>query len=232
MKATLLRYDPAIDPAPYYKDYEVPWRENITVLEVLMYIYENLDSIAFDFSCRGRVCGRCALMLDGEPIMACYEPVSSDRDITIEPLKGFPILRDFIVDKSKVYHRLSTMYNRIRHTPLTKSEIDETCDPELRTTLYSLEWCARCLCCMASCPVYNAAEGPGDFVGPSGQIALGMRFLDPYDEGDRVTEAVEKGLWSCIMCGKCDEVCPAGEIQHLTIYTLLRDAAKERGFEG
>ena len=68
MKITVKRYDPSKDNAPYETTYEVPHDdEYMTLLQALVYIHENEEPLAFDFSCRGRMCGRCAMMLDGEP---------------------------------------------------------------------------------------------------------------------------------------------------------------------
>ena len=72
MKITVKRYDPSKDNAPYETTYEVPHDdEYMTLLQALVYIHENEEPLAFDFSCRGRMCGRCAMMLDGEPGAAC-----------------------------------------------------------------------------------------------------------------------------------------------------------------
>lgn len=60
-------------------------------------------------------------------------------------------------------------------------------------------------------------------------VAIALRHYDPYDQGDRVAEAVQEGMWNCIMCGKCDEVCPAREIRHVDTWTELRAIATERG---
>lgn len=43
MKVKVQRFNPAKDAKPYYKTYEVPWKKNMTVLEALMYIYENYE---------------------------------------------------------------------------------------------------------------------------------------------------------------------------------------------
>ncbi|MBU1055101.1 MAG: succinate dehydrogenase/fumarate reductase iron-sulfur subunit, partial [Proteobacteria bacterium] len=56
MNVKILKYDPAMDAKPYYKIYNVPWKKNITVLEIIVYVHENHEAIAFDYSCRGRVC--------------------------------------------------------------------------------------------------------------------------------------------------------------------------------
>ena len=71
MKITVTRFDPSQDASPYEQSFEVPYRDNITALEALMHIYENEEPIAFDYSCHGRSCGRCAMMVDGEPKLAC-----------------------------------------------------------------------------------------------------------------------------------------------------------------
>ena len=230
MKVTVVRFDPAVDSEPYEQSYDVPWQEHITVLEALMYIYENYDPISFDYSCRGRVCGRCGVMLDGTPVLACYTVIDSDRAVLIEPLAGFPVVKDLIVDRSKIRDRVAAIYDRERYQPLKVEEIDQPYDPEIVAKTAAIEWCARCMCCVASCPVMNNPEGPGNFVGPAGLIAIGLRYYDPNDQGNRVVEAVQNGLFSCIECGKCDEVCPAGEIDHLAIYADLRAAAEEQGF--
>ena len=65
MKITVTRFDPSQDASPYEQSFEVPYRDNITALEALMHIYENEEPIAFDYSCHGRSCGRCAMMVDG-----------------------------------------------------------------------------------------------------------------------------------------------------------------------
>lgn len=231
MNVKIQKYDPSTDAGPYYKTYNVPWKKNITVLEVLVYIHENHEAIAFDYSCRGRVCGRCSMMLDGEPVMACYTPVGKDRDIVLEPLRGFPVIRDFIVDKSKTRDRIAKIEARVRSKPLVQSDITAKMDPALAKKIGNLEWCCRCLSCIAACPVINEDKDQEKFIGPAGIIAIGLRYYDPFDEGDRVVEAVQNGLYECIMCGKCNEVCPAAEIDHLGVYSELREEAKKKGLE-
>ncbi|MBU1055786.1 MAG: 4Fe-4S dicluster domain-containing protein [Proteobacteria bacterium] len=218
-----------MDAKPYYKIYNVPWKKNITVLEIIVYVHENHEAIAFDYSCRGRVCGRCAMMLDGEPMMACFTPIKNDRDIVLEPLKGFPVIRDFIVDKSKILERIAKIESRVRSKPLVEKDITAVMDPALAKKIGNLEWCCRCLCCVAACPVINEMKEPEKFIGPAGIVAFGLRYYDPFDELDRVLEAVQNGLYACIMCGNCNNVCPAAEIDHLGLYGELRKEAEKKG---
>ncbi len=230
MKITVERFDPSVDPAPYQKDYDVPMSENLTVLKALVYIHENIEPIAFDYSCRGRVCGRCAMMVNGKPGTACTMAIKEEQDILIQPLPGFPVIRDLVVDKTRLHDRITDLEQRVRATPITYEEACAPVDYEnIFIKLDPLEWCARCGSCQAACPVVNAEGQGGVYAGPAAMLAIGLRYLDPYDEGDRVTQAVQEGLWNCIMCGMCDEVCPALEIDHAGTWQLLRDAATERG---
>ena len=225
MKITVKRYNPSVDAAPYYADYEVDYWDKMTVLEAINWINDNCERLAFDYNCRGRECGRCAVMLDGTPVLGCITMLT-DGDHVIEPQAGFPVLRDLVVDKSGPHNRLAMRYNRVRDAPITEQEA-MTYNMDAYETINGLEWCCRCHNCQVVCPVFN--ERPGEYVGPAMMVATALRFYDPYDKGDRVLEAVEGGLWNCIMCGRCTEACDQAEIDHLAIWQELRDAATERG---
>lgn len=229
MKVTIQKFDPAVDAEPYYKDYEIEWSEHITGLKALVMIHETQEPIAFDYSCRGRVCGRCAMMINGEAGTACTT-VLKNEDVVIEPLAGFRVVKDLVVDKTEFHDRISEVEVRSRATDLTDADMRTPVDYEnIFLKLDPLEWCARCGSCQAACPAVHSAEKANTYIGPAGMIAIGLRHFDPYDTGDRVSQAVQEGLWNCIMCGKCDEVCPALEIEHLETWTALREEATERG---
>mgnify|MGYP000630865479 CR=1 FL=1 len=99
IKVRILRFNPAKDAQPYYKEYEVPLSEGLTVLMALNYIYENIDSsLAYYYSCRTGKCGGCTVMVNGKAVLACVTLV--EGDITIEPLPGFKVIKDLVVDTS------------------------------------------------------------------------------------------------------------------------------------
>ena len=151
MKITVKRYDPSKDNAPYETTYEVPHDdEYMTLLQALVYIHENEEPLAFDFSCRGRMCGRCAMMLDGKPVLACVEPLS-DGSHTVEPLEGVPVVKDLIVDKSQVQARIAETYKRVRVAPLKAEDLNEY-NMEHEAELFGINYCARCQVCTAGCP--------------------------------------------------------------------------------
>lgn len=229
MIITVKKYDPTVDEAPYYKDYEVPFSEHMTLLQALVYIDENHEPLAFDFNCRGRTCGRCSMTLDGVACLACTTPLK-DRDYTVEPLGKFPVIRDLVVDKRSAHDALSNLSERMTSQEITWEKILEPVGADIVEKLDALERCARCMVCSTNCPVVNST--PDRYAGPAAMMAIALRHYDPYDEGDRVLQAVKGGLWNCIMCGTCDTNCHCFEIDHLKIYQELRDAAEARGLTG
>lgn len=229
MKVTVQKYDPSVDEKAYPKEFDVEYHENMTVLEALVQINDTMEPVVFDYSCRGRTCGRCAMALDGTPCLACVTLVDERGKNVIEPLPGFPVVRDLVVDKTKVTDRVAAIMVRQRAFPLELEEVTAPVDPAAYAKIDPLEHCARCCVCTAACPVVQE-KGLKSFIGPTGMIAVGLRHYDPFDQGDRVVEAVQNGLFECTECGTCTMVCKALEIKHLSVWEDLRSAAVERGF--
>ena len=229
MKINVFKYDPAVDQAPYYISGEIPFEEKMTGLRALMRFDETVAHVNYDHSCRARACGRCAMMLNGEPTLVCTQFLE-DKEYTFEPLKGFRVIRDLIVDKHDLDDQLSGFYNRVRIEPFNAETIKfdpATYTEEYKMEMYGMEYCCRCGVCNAACPAL--AAHPDGFIGPAGMLAIAYRHMDPLDKGDRVMEAVSNGLYYCIQCGKCDQVCHENDINHLAAWQRLRAAAEERG---
>ncbi len=92
----LYRFDPEVDTAPRYDEFHVPYSGR-TVLDVLRYIYENLDStFAFRWACTKICCRCCAVSVNEKPVLSCGEPAS--KNMKIEPHPKFKVLKDLIVD--------------------------------------------------------------------------------------------------------------------------------------
>jgi hypothetical protein len=102
IKAKILRFNPAVDKKPYYQIYDVPIESEMSVMDVLDYIYHNIDSTLAYYShtaCRHGVCGRCTLIINGRASLACQTIVH--EDIIIEPLPNFKVIRDLVYAASE-----------------------------------------------------------------------------------------------------------------------------------
>ena len=92
----LFRFDPEVDAEPRYSEYKVPYKDH-TVLSVLTYIYENLDStFAFRWACAKGFCRCCVISVNDKPVIACIEPAS--EYMKIGPHPKFKVIKDLVID--------------------------------------------------------------------------------------------------------------------------------------
>ena len=96
IRVKVFRFDPRKDKSPRYDTYTVPVEEGTSVLNVLNYIYENVDSgLSYYYSCRIGVGACCLLKVNGKVAKACTAIVKND--VTIEPLTtGFKVVKDLV----------------------------------------------------------------------------------------------------------------------------------------
>ncbi len=92
----LFRFDPEVNGQPGYSEFQAPYKGQ-TVLDVLRYIYENLDStFAFRWGCNKGCCRSCAILVNDQPVFACTK--SAEEKMTIEPHPKFEVIKDLVVD--------------------------------------------------------------------------------------------------------------------------------------
>ena len=97
VRVTVSRFDPSVDEGPYLQTFEVPVIRGMSVLEVLDYIYENLDgSLAYydHAACQQGICRRCTLSINGKVELMCQTLV--EDDLTLEPPGKFTVVRDLV----------------------------------------------------------------------------------------------------------------------------------------
>ena len=99
VKVRIQRYSPD-GGAPGFKEYDVPFESGMSVMNVLTYIYENLDSsIAHYTSCRIGKCLGCDVGIDGVTHYACTTPVKGD--LTITALPEYIAIKDLLIDRNR-----------------------------------------------------------------------------------------------------------------------------------
>jgi succinate dehydrogenase/fumarate reductase-like Fe-S protein len=78
-----------------FSTYEVPMVEGQSVLGVLKYIYDNIDTgLGFNYSCRIGLCASCICRVNDKVVLACTTLVKDD--LLIEPYKERAAVRDLI----------------------------------------------------------------------------------------------------------------------------------------
>jgi succinate dehydrogenase/fumarate reductase iron-sulfur protein len=205
VRARVRRFTPGEEPR--YESFEVPYQKWMRVLDVLIYISEELDSdLSYRWYCGSKMCGTCAMRVNGREILACW--AAAEPEMTIEPLRNLPVIRDLTVDRRPYEKRFLELEPWIHRGAPYPGLPEPLTHREMRYASKALD-CISCAACYSACPVV----GLGDltrFSGPAPLVQIGQAALDPRDSRDRSTELIEQAsIFSCVSCYRCEEVCPA-----------------------
>ena len=105
------------DSKPYTEEFVVPWSLGMNVVSALMAVQKNpvtkdgkvTKPVVWECNCLEEVCGACAMMINGKPRQACSCLVDSiSQPIRLAPLSKFPVVRDLMVDRQKMFDVVST----------------------------------------------------------------------------------------------------------------------------
>ena len=208
----VLRYRPEQDESPVWQRYDVPFTDDMSVLQGLQYIKDHIDgSLSFRWSCRMAICGSCGMMIDAKPALACKTFLREllPGPVRVEALAHFPIERDLIVSVDGFLKKLESVKPYlIAKTPRTLAEGEYLQTPGQLEHFEQYSACINCMLCYSACPQFGLVPG---FTGP-GVLALLHRYnADSRDGGRAQRMAIvnaEEGVWSCTAVGYCSEVCP------------------------
>ena len=216
------RYRPEEETEPTWQSYEVPLREDWSVLDGLNYVKDHVDgTLSYRWSCRMGICGSCGMTVDGDPKLTCAELLTeyAPGPVRVGPLRNFPVIRDLVVEIGDFMRKLVRVKPWIvRDDDLPVSEGEYLQTPAQMDEYQQYSMCINCMICYAACPVYGLDER---FIGPAA-IALAQRYnLDSRDDGarDRLDVLIHPdGVWGCTFVGECTRACPkdvdpAGAIQ-------------------
>lgn len=208
----VLRYQPGEAAEPYTQTFNVPFTDDMSVLQGLQYIKDHLDgSLTFRWSCRMAICGSCGVMIDGVPHLGCrtflreYFP----GPIKVEALSHFPIERDLVVDAGDFIAKLPKIKPWIvPKEPRTVAQGEFLQTPAQLERYEQFSHCINCMLCYAACPQYGLDP---KWLGP-GLTALLHRYNADSRDGAQAERMdlvhSEEGVWSCTAVGYCSEVCP------------------------
>ena len=120
----IFKYDPATDQAPYYNNYEIPWQEGLLLLPAVKYVRDNIDeTLAFrDYCCGCSWCMSCLMMVNGKGMRTCSRVLQPGERILLEPMKGFPIIRDLVVDFGVTITTPEGVFKKMEGTVLRRVE--------------------------------------------------------------------------------------------------------------
>lgn len=187
--------------------FEVPYRKWMRVLDALNWIAENAATdLAFRWFCGSKMCGTCAVRMNGREVLACWEAV--EPDMMIEPLRNLPPIRDLVVDRAPFDAKLVSLEPWIERPAPYAGFPEPLSHKDMKNASKALD-CIGCLCCYSACPVIGLGDLT-DFAGPAPLVQLGQTALDPRNDAAKVARSLSlTGIFNCVSCYKCEEVCPA-----------------------
>jgi len=209
----ILRYNPEVSEESRWETYQVTAEPTDRVLDALHKVKWDLDgSLTFRRSCAHGVCGSDAMRINGKNRLACktlLKDVNPSEPITVEPIKGLPVLKDLVVDMEPffaAYRSVMPFLVTTGNEP-TRERIQSQKD---RERFDDTTKCILCAACTTSCPVYWA---DGQYFGPQAIVGAHRFIFDSRDEGtDQRLEILNdrEGVWRCRTTFNCTEACPRG----------------------
>lgn len=228
------------DSSPYEETFNIPYKENMNVISALMWIRRNpvnangdkTSPVQWEMNCLEEVCGACSMVINGKAQQSCAALIDQlEQPIRLEPMKTFPIVRDLIVDRSRMFDALKKVKAWI--------PIDGTYDlgagprmPEKkRQWAYELSKCMTCGVCLEACPNVNDKTS---FMGPFVYSQIELKNAHPtgaMDKDERLENFMEEGgLQECGNAQNCVQACPKG-LPLTTSIAAINRAATVQSFK-
>lgn len=205
----------------YFEEFELDYEKDDNIISALMKIQKNpankqrinVSPVCFEMSCLEEVCGACSMLINGYPRQACSTLVQplleKSSTIVLAPLSKFYVIRDLVVDRTKMFDQLKKMKIWIEADEINPNAFGVKIDSAIRDALYVLSKCMMCGCCAESCPQYNSHSL---FMGPF--AVLQLDFFNRHPLGKKLKKErsafiiEEEGISACGNAQNCKRVCP------------------------
>ena len=230
--------------SPYWEEFRVPWEPHMNVISALMAIQRKpvtadgrpVAPVLWECVCLEEVCGSCTMLVNGRVRQSCsamIDRIAPDgQTIVLEPMTKFPVQRDLLVDRSRMFEDLKRVKAWIQLDGSHDLGPGPRQSQENQETAYSLARCMTCGCCLEACPQIG---GPtGHFVGPAAISLVRLYNLHPSGKmhaGERLDALMgDGGVESCGKAQNCVEVCPKEIPLVDSIAAVGRDTTKRMLF--
>ncbi|MBX3190474.1 MAG: succinate dehydrogenase iron-sulfur subunit [Labilithrix sp.] len=201
--------------------FAVDWHPRMNVISALMEIQKDpktasgsaVAPVVWDACCLEEVCGACSMLINGKVRQACstlVDQVSPNGEpIVLAPMTKFPLVRDLIVDRSRMFDDLKKVKAWVDLDGSHELGPGPRQAQENQEEAYPLSRCMTCGCCLEACPQIN---GHSKFIGPAAISQVRLFNLHPSGKmhAQARLEALmgEGGVADCGKAQNCVEVCP------------------------
>ena len=205
---------------PYWEEFSLPYYPNSNVLACLMDIQKNpvnkqgekTSPIAAEWNCMEEVCGTCTMVINGHVRQGCSALIDKlHQPIKLEPMTKFPIVRDLIVDRSRMFENLKRVKAWVPMDGFHDLGPGEKILPKHQEKAYVLSTCMSCGSCVQACPQFAKDN---NFIGAAAISQARLFNMHPTGKtlkNERLDALMDDGgLHTCGNSQVCVEVCPKG----------------------
>jgi len=228
----------------YWQRFCVAHEPDMNCISVLQKIAEHpvtaegqhVAPVAWECNCLEEVCGACTMVINGRVRQACTALVDRllqqrPEGIELRPMSKFPVLRDLLVDRSRMFALLKKILAWIPVDSYLDLGPGPRQSQETQEMAYWYSKCIVCGCCLEACPQFLKIELPcrqGEtpeqydarqreanwraFMGAFaiGQVALfnsnPIGAMNAWERLEGLT--AEGGIQVCGNAQNCQKVCP------------------------
>jgi succinate dehydrogenase / fumarate reductase iron-sulfur subunit len=192
--------------------------------------------VAYESNCLEEVCGSCTMLINGRTRQACSALVDkllvdNPDEIELRPLDKFPVVRDLMVDRRRLFRTLE----KVKAWNPVDGYYDLGPGPhqsqQEQQQAYPLSQCMSCGCCLEACPQYSMVQAPRSenesdavfkarqdaefdraFIGAHAMNQVVLFNSNPigrFNAGERLDAVTaEGGIQQCGNAQNCTAVCP------------------------
>jgi succinate dehydrogenase / fumarate reductase iron-sulfur subunit len=209
------------DARSYTHSFKLDYEPGMNVISCLQAIAadpttvdgQETTPVCWDCNCLEEVCGACTMNINGKIRQACSalvdELLEKSDHIDLQPMTKFPVLRDLVVDRSRMFEALKRVHAWIpvdTYNPIGDGPVVE---PEVQEVAYPLSRCMTCGCCLEVCPQVNDHS---DFIGPQAvaqAVLFNMHPTGRMSARERTEALMDPGgIADCGNAQNCVKVCP------------------------
>ena len=227
LRMKIRRFNPERDDRPHWQTYTVPVGPTDRVLDALNHVKWHIDgTLTYRRSCAHGICGSDAMRINGVNRLACKVLVRDvGAEVTVEPLKALPLLKDLLVDMEPVLEGIRAVKPwLITEGPEPTRERLQS--PQEREHFDVTTKCILCAACTGSCPVYWTDH---TYIGPAAIVNAHRFVSDSRDTGtEEHLEVMNSGhgVWRCRTIFNCTDACPRGIPVTQTIAEVKREIVR------
>ena len=222
IRLKILRQDGPEQPeTKRWEEFDIPWHPQMNVISALMEIRKKPQTIdgkdvapvVWESSCLEEVCGACTMVVNGRVRQSCTALIDqispAGEPITLQPMTKFPLIRDLVVDRSRMFDSLKKVKAWIQLDGSYELGPGPRQSQEDQEEVYPLSRCMTCGCCLEACPQVNDSSS---FIGPA--AISQVRYFNMHPSGkmhahERLEALMdEDGVVGCGKAQNCVEVCP------------------------